>query len=363
MPGAQDGDEGSYHVVASNDLGSVTSEPAALTVEPAPTFSGGALAHLGPFLESYWSFDSLNDDGFVPDLAPNLPAHNGELINGAAITSGGQGYGGSGEALDPSNGAEDVFMAAGLPEDYDFNADFTWSARVKIFETASFGEEAGAGIFGRSPSDSEHTAGSKVFYLNGDTLGFDTGWVGAHNSEEPTLSLDTWHQVTITYLQEEDLLSIYLDEEPIIDSESGEPLLAVDAFDDGRVDEFPEDEASGEGGDGLVNSGFRIGGGATGFFSETFPGLIDDAAVWSVALEPEDVALLAQGASPLPTVDETPDPPVLTILEGEDGVVIEFEGTLESASEVTGPWETVDGARSPLTIAPSEARAFYRAAN
>ena len=367
IPNASKSDAGEYSVVVTSGFVdppvSVVSEAVTLTVEDAPVFAGGELAHVGAFLESYWSFDEVNADGLVPDLSPNAPAHDGELID-AVLTSGGQGYGGSGEAMDTSGAIENAYLAAGAPEAYDFNADFTWTARVKIFEPASFGEEAGAGIFGRSPADEGHTAGAKVFYLNGDTLGFDTGWVGAINSDEPTLTVDSWHQVTLTYEAADDLISIYLDDQPIISNE-GEEVLGIDAFGpDGFVTEFAEDVPSGEGSPGLVNSGFRIGGGAEDFFAERFPGLIDDVAVWSVALSPEDVALLANGASPLPEIGEPPSSPTIGLSREAGNVRIEFTGELEASDDVTGPWERVDGAASPYDVDTAAGpNRFYRSVN
>jgi len=361
VPGVSEDDEGSYHAVVSNDQATVTSEAATLTVEPAPVFGGGELAHVGAFLESYWDFNSLDADGLVSDLAPLLPAHDGELVNGAILTTGNSGYGGSGEALNPS-AEEGASMWASMPESYDFDSDFTWAAWVKMNEIPG-GGESGAAIFSRVPRDIGHQAGSKVLYLSDTTPGFDTGWVGAINSNEPEIDLDTWHHVAMTFQADEDLVSIYLDGEPIIDEDSGEEVLDFDAFGDDIVNEFPENELPPDG-DQKVNSGFRIGSGANNieepFFSDPFAGVIDDAAVWSIALSPEDVALLAEGASPLPEL--APDAPSLSIARGADGIVIEFEGTLQVASEATGPWVDLD-VTSPLSVSADGDQGFYRAKN
>jgi hypothetical protein len=42
-------------------------------------------------------------------------------------------------------------------------------------------------------------------------------------------------------------------------------------------------------------------------------------------------------------------------------VTVEFTGTLESASEVQGPYGAVDGATSPYTVTVDAAARFYRA--
>ncbi len=368
---ASDSDEGEYSVIVGSNFSAATetSNTATLSVEPAPVFAGGELSNVAPFLESFWDFDSVSDDT-VTDRSPNAPQHDGILTGGAMITSGNQGFGGNGEALDTSL-EENAHMAAMNPEAYDFNDSFTWSAMVKIFEPAAEGEEAGSGIFGRAPAESGHNHGSKVLYLNGDTLGFDTGWVGAVNSEEPNLELDTWHHVAMTHDADEGVISIYLDGEPIISNEEDEP---VEGFEFG-VAEFPEDEEF-EG--GIVNTGFRVGDGANEFFADPFPGIIDNAAVWSVALSIEEIQLLANGASPLPDLappPTTPVPPVgplppipgggnlsLSASRNGDQLIIEFTGTLLSSDQVDGSFTPVPNAESPLVIdlGSTSGAQFYR---
>ena len=368
--GASEADEGEYRVIVGSNFSAVseTSDPAILSVEAAPVFAGGELSSAAPFLESYWDFDSAPNDT-VRDLSPNAPQHDGILTGGASITSGNQGFGGSGEALDTSL-EFNAHMAAMNAEAYDFNDSFTWSAMVKIFEPAAEGEEAGAGIFGRAPAESGHNPGSKVLYLNGDTLGFDTGWVGAVNSEEPNLELDTWHHVAMTHDADEGVISVYLDGEPILSNETDEP---VEGFEFG-VAEFPEDEEF-EG--GVVATGFRVGDGAIDFFADPFPGIIDNAAVWSVALSIEEIQLLAGGASPLPDLAPPmiPVPPIgplppipgggdLSLSASRDGsqLNLEFSGTLLSSDTVDGEFTPVADAQSPLVIELSNTNGakFYR---
>ena len=57
------------------------------------------------------------------------------------------------------------------------------------------------------------------------------------------------------------------------------------------------------------------------------------------------------------------DGPALSIVNNGDGTVtVTFEGTLQSADSVNGPWTDVDAA-SPLTLPASEAAQFGRAKN
>ena len=57
------------------------------------------------------------------------------------------------------------------------------------------------------------------------------------------------------------------------------------------------------------------------------------------------------------------DTPALSVVNNGDGTVtVTFEGTLQSAPTVNGPWSDVDGA-SPLTIPADQAAQFGRAKN
>jgi hypothetical protein len=48
-------------------------------------------------------------------------------------------------------------------------------------------------------------------------------------------------------------------------------------------------------------------------------------------------------------------------LNAEGNVVLTFEGTLQSATTVTGPFEDVAGATSPYEVEPTEGEAYFRA--
>ena len=56
------------------------------------------------------------------------------------------------------------------------------------------------------------------------------------------------------------------------------------------------------------------------------------------------------------------DTPALSIVNNGDGsVTVTFEGKLQAANSVNGPWADVEGATSPLTIPVDEAMQFGRA--
>jgi len=81
-------------------------------------------------------------------------------------------------------------------------------------------------------------------------------------------------------------------------------------------------------------------------------------AVYNSALSGAEIADLAAAAGV-----GGGDAPALSIVNNGDGTVtVTFEGTLQSADSVNGPWSDVDAA-SPLTLPASEAAQFGRAKN
>ena len=53
------------------------------------------------------------------------------------------------------------------------------------------------------------------------------------------------------------------------------------------------------------------------------------------------------------------DGQINSIALSDGAVVIEFEGTLKSASSVTGPYAPIVGATSPYSVAPDQSAQFY----
>ena len=50
---------------------------------------------------------------------------------------------------------------------------------------------------------------------------------------------------------------------------------------------------------------------------------------------------------------------ISSVALADGNVVIEFTGTLKSATSVTGPYSAVAGASSPYSVSPSKAAEFY----
>jgi hypothetical protein len=108
------------------------------------------------------------------------------------------------------------------------------------------------------------------------------------------------------------------------------------------------------------NYPFNIGGG--GIFDDSgnfFFGEIDDVAVFDVALQSVEIKQIADGLSPLTAPPA--EAPVISVINNGDGTVtVTFEGTLQTAQVVNGPWTDVNGV-SPLTITTDGEAVFGRA--
>ena len=102
---------------------------------------------------------------------------------------------------------------------------------------------------------------------------------------------------------------------------------------------------------------FNIGAGqdyGDGFW---FKGDLDDIGLWNLALSQEEIqGVMNNGVAPVGG-----DAPALSIVNNGDGTVtLTFEGRLEAAPTVNGPWQDT-GATSPLTTPADAAMQYARA--
>ena len=101
-----------------------------------------------------------------------------------------------------------------------------------------------------------------------------------------------------------------------------------------------------------------IGGILRGTASHWVTGLIDEVAIWKRALSADETAQLHSDG-----LAAGGDAPTISVVNNGDGsVTVTFEGTLQSADSVNGPWSDVDAA-SPLTLPADQAAQFGRAKN
>jgi hypothetical protein len=99
-----------------------------------------------------------------------------------------------------------------------------------------------------------------------------------------------------------------------------------------------------------TNQVFYLGSEPT--FGLQYTGLLDRLKLTRGILTPDELDLEAG----------EPSEPILSITVSGGEIIITFEGTLESADDVTGPWTPVTGS-SPLTVPPAGTAKFYRARN
>jgi hypothetical protein len=53
----------------------------------------------------------------------------------------------------------------------------------------------------------------------------------------------------------------------------------------------------------------------------------------------------------------------MTYVRTGTGLTITYQGTLESADSLSGPWSNVTGATSPYVVTPGSPQKFFRAKN
>ena len=89
-----------------------------------------------------------------------------------------------------------------------------------------------------------------------------------------------------------------------------------------------------------------------------FNGTIDEVAQYNLVLNAEQVASHFELGSTGADNEETP---AISISRNADGTVtVTFDGTLQSAPTVNGPWTDVPG-ESPINLSPEQAQQFGRA--
>ena len=243
---------------------------------------------------AYWSFDidARDETGF----------HNGGLVGSATITAGGQGFGGSGEALSISGGS--AHLSAGNPTAFDFNADFTWHAYIKTSDSSG-------AIFSRNPAGSAWNQGSKALFVRGGTVQWDTGWVG-NPGTNVAVNDGEWHQIIATYTAATDRLDVFVDPSPGATAGQYSGTHNVNAF----------DEQNHNHNGGIANTSFTAGqadfsGGLSSL--DTLNGLIDELAVFDTALAGAELdQLITMGPAsffgPVDPPDPTGDHPFISEL-------------------------------------------------
>jgi len=151
----------------------------------------------------------------------------------------------------------------------------------------------------------------------------------------PAVNIGEWDHLAIVYDSEAEMKKLYVN--GALEAESNDIVAPNDT------------------------TPLNIGAGqdhGTGFW---FKGDLDDLGIWNIALSQEEIQdVMNNGVVP---GDGPPPAPALSIVNNGDGTVtVTFEGRLEAAASVNGPWQDT-GATSPLTTPADAAMQYARAVN
>jgi hypothetical protein len=115
---------------------------------------------------------------------------------------------------------------------------------------------------------------------------------------------------------------------------------------------------------GNINSinAATIGQDPTGLYPQPGTANIDDLGVWQRALTPLEAAsiYIAAVSNQLSFVGTPPSTFALKVLAGPKLQLTWSAGTLQSTTNLPGPWTAVAGATSPYTNSPTGAQQFFR---
>ncbi len=329
-------DAGAYTVVVTGTLGTVTSNPATLAVNPAPAscdVSSGLMAHL--------EFDGDYSDA------------SGNSLNGSAVGSPTFVPGLIGQAVHIVSTKDDAtnnYVTLGAPSALRFSTnDFSLAFWTKVLAQS----------------------GDKPFVANADWGGRTTpGFVlasepdgvawsfedssGAPRRASPIVAPQVedgdWHHVAVTF-QRSGMGVLYVDGQAVdttsIAPAPGNPLGSVDTGASGLKLNFGQD-----------GTGNYTAGGTAGLDM-----YLDDLAIWSRVLAPTEVAcIVSQGrAGKTFSASQTPGGDLqVSVVNGQLVISWTGGGTLQSATNVIGPWTDVSNASNPYPIQPSQRGLFFR---
>jgi len=243
-----------------------------------------------------------------------------------------------------ATGTSATFNGASSLIQHDWSADLN----PESFTLALWAKSNGGAGAWNSPVTSRHDlynegeASQGYLIYDNNPAGVWTFWSGNGDVagnwqilDGPAANLGEWDHLAITYDNESEMKKLYVNGE-----------LAVEANDS----VFPNDTTP-----------LNIGAGADFGGTFHFKGDLDDIGLWDRALSLEDIqAVMNNGVA---GDGGGGDAPAISVVNNGDGTVtVTFEGTLQSADSVNGPWTDVDGA-SPLTIPADQAAQFGRAKN
>ena len=303
----------------------------------------------GSARDASWSFNARTYVGIASD---SVSGHNGLVLGDAKWTEDGGGASGQagdlGLDLTGTSGTMIVVGADFLNDAFakDVLTVAFWAKKSVIGNSSSVwitSESAGAGNRGFQAHtpwsnnnvyfDTQGCCAADTQRVNGDVAGYefyeDTFW-------------DEWH--LWSFSKDMDLKEVRIDGNLFLESFGADPLSA-DVMD--------------------IWVGSERGG------ANYDRSLFDDFAIYDRALSESDLKKIASGTSAgsldgliaFWDFNTAPaaggDGAISSVALADGSVVIEYTGTLKSATSVTGPYSAVAGASSPYSVAPTKAAEFY----
>lgn len=347
-PLAATGLTNNYDCIITNSVGSVTSVVWSVTVIPPPLASyPQALLALHPV--GYWPLNETPDNGSGNQgiICHDYAGGNNGVYSNVVLAQAGY------EPVADPTGTAPIFGAdlasnslASQIGGINFsappggNAEFSITAWVTGQpQTIDAGIVAkGYGNGGEqfdldTGSDKLATHGFRFFVRD------DTGKAYVANSTDTPDG--NWHFLAAVCDESNGLVQLYIDGVDRADGaiQPGSGLLATLG---GSAPGAP-----------LMSIGSRTGSTSSTSFNNQFIGKIDQVAVFNYALNSNQVAALFAAA---------PVPALQAALSG-GGLKITYTGTLQSSTNVAGPFAPVPGATSPFVVIPAAPQMFYRVGN
>jgi hypothetical protein len=378
-------DGGNYHVNISNVNGSSNSVTVTLTVLTAPTSPpaiAGLVMHL-PFNGSLQDVTGRGNNaagihinqnhGVVSSntLAPgSWPAPAGYVPDG--MPAGNKGLECSTTDIDGFGTNFDNFYATlgAVRSDVQFGTNVSFSVAYWVRSPLNYIYND-LPFFGTGVGSTFATPGIVFAYTYATTAVGAPGWPGGWafsvldtlrngvggRGDVGSINDRNWHHLVHVFDRENNAATTYLDGLKVpLHKQQGNALASAGSFDNNNWFTIGQDPT------GLYNQATDVGTGAIPPGAATTASVdLDDLGVWKKALTPVEAASLFVAASTNGLSFTGAPITIKTKLSGGTIILSWPAGVLQSATNVTGPWNGVTGF-SPLTVTPSNGppRTFYR---
>jgi hypothetical protein len=326
IPAASYADTGSYDVLVSNTVSFATSLAAELAVVPPASFAdltNGLVLHL--------KFDNTYADS-------SGHGNNGVQSGSPTFVAGKIGTG----AVHVNTVVGSTYNYVSVPYSADFAFDSLTSFSVAYW-TRYTGDSPNLPMVGAAIGST--TAPGWVLTDDNGLIawslvasdGSDGARVANPVPASPVLNDGMWHHLALTVDRSNDRIATYVDGVQI-DSEPVGSLATIDA-----------------------TNGIVIGQDPSGTYGVNGAYDIDDLGIWKRALAPVEAESIYAAGQRAQSFDAV-GPVVLSTQYSGGTVEIAWQaGTLQSATDLNGPWTSVTNAFAPsYLVTPSGAQMFYR---